>query len=150
MFNKITILVGFEIKSRVVRKIIAVILPVVTTSFTLIPLEHPISFTDELINDLLNLRINKIIDFSLILNVQISSQTFDYFVTCSSIIMTSIIRVYCRHGDWKILVFQNFEARLKLKTRKKWKIKVERVFRAVRTFLDGTLIPNTWLNFTQN
>ena len=99
MFNKMTILVGFEFKGRVVRKIIAVILPVVTTSFTLIPIEHPISFADELINDLLNLRINKIIDFSLIFNVRISSQTFGYFVTCSSIIMTSIIRVYCRHGD---------------------------------------------------
>ena len=58
-----TILVGFEFKGRVVRKIIAVILPVVTTSFTLIRIEHPISFAGELINDLLNLRINKIIDF---------------------------------------------------------------------------------------
>ena len=74
MFNKMTILVGFDFEGRVVRKIIAVILPVVTTSFTLIPIEHPISFADELINDLLNLRINKIIDFSLIFNVQISSQ----------------------------------------------------------------------------
>ena len=91
MFNKMTILVDFEFKGGVVRKIIAVILLVVTTSITLIPIEHPISFVGELINELLNLSINKIVDFSLIFNVRISSQTFDYFVTCSSIIMTSII-----------------------------------------------------------
>ena len=54
MFNKMTILVDFEFKSRVVRKIIAVILLVVTTNFTLIPIEHPNSFADELINELLN------------------------------------------------------------------------------------------------
>ena len=55
MFNKMTFLVDFEFKGGVVRKIIAVILPVVTTSITLIPIEHPISFVDELINELLNL-----------------------------------------------------------------------------------------------
>ena len=122
-----TILVDFEFKSRVVRKIIAVILPVVTTSFTLIPIEHPNSFSDELINDLLNLWINKIIKSS---NFESNFRLFrNMFVHNNDVHYQSLLP----SSRLEKSRFSIFQARPKLKTRKKWKIKVERAVRAVGT-----------------